>query len=304
MLGSCSDDHVYGEVRLTWVVDDVAAAPLRYEHGFAMWIEAPGGTVLFDTGGSSEVLDHNMALLGLDPAALDAVVLSHAHDDHTGGLAGLLPLLRPGTPLYAHSTLFRRRYSASSGVMVDRGIPLPGEALAREYDLRLGTEPAQVVPGIWTSGEIRDRSEPEGRSAHHWVIEGGVRRPDPYEDDLSLVIEVAPGQYFLLCGCCHAGLLNTLKAVTRRWSGCFTGIGGGVHLVGATPEVIATTLTALRAMGALSMLWLGHCSGEPFVAACAQAYGSRSYRGSAGERLVHTAGHYHIQVAAGAKDKD
>ncbi len=90
------------DVQLTWVVNDVALGPLRQEHGYAVWIKMPGGTVLLDTGGSGDVLVGNLAALGLNPADLDAVVVSHAHDDHTGGLSDLLPLLRPGTPLYAH----------------------------------------------------------------------------------------------------------------------------------------------------------------------------------------------------------
>ncbi len=215
------------DVQLTWVVNDVALGPLRQEHGYAVWIKMPGGTVLLDTGGSGDVLVGNLAALGLNPADLDAVVVSHAHDDHTGGLSDLLPLLRPGTPLYAHPTLFRRRYSTSSGKMVDRGIPVQEEVLSARMDLRLSAAPALVVPGVWVSGEISERPELEGRSAHHWVYEAGAFRPDPYEDDVSVVIEVGRGDYFLLCGCCHAGLLNTLKTVDSRWHGRWIGIGGG-----------------------------------------------------------------------------
>jgi len=283
------------DVQLTWVVNDVALGPLRQEHGYAVWIKMPGGTVLLDTGGSGDVLVGNLAALGLNPADLDAVVVSHAHDDHTGGLSDLLPLLRPGTPLYAHPTLFRRRYSTSSGKMVDRGIPVQEEVLSARMDLRLSAAPTLVVPGVWVSGEISERPELEGRSAHHWVYEGSAFRPDPYEDDVSVVIEVGPGDYFLLCGCCHAGLLNTLKTVDSRWHGRWIGIGGGVHMVGADPVQIAATIAALRELEGLDALWLGHCSGDAFIAACdALGLGDGLYVGAAGQRLTISHGQYHL----------
>ncbi len=287
------------DVQLTWVVDDVAIAPLRHEHGYAVWIKVPRGTVLLDTGGSGEVLVGNLAALGLDPAELDAVVISHAHDDHTGGLSDLLPLLRPGTPLYAHPTLFRRRYSTASGEMVDRGIPLPEDILSSKVDLRLSAVSEQVLPGVWTSGEISNRPDLEGRSVHHWVREGDTLQPDPYEDDLSLVIEVGPGDYFLLCGCCHAGLLNTLQTVASRWHGRWTGIGGGVHMVGATSSQIGTTIKALNGLQSLDVLWLGHCSGEAFIAACDAADSRYAlYRGAAGQRLVFSCRQYRLDNVA------
>ena len=119
-LGSVAE-----ETRFTWVVDDIAEQPLRAEHGFAVWIETPGGTVLFDTGDSGDVLLSNLAKLDLDPTRLDAVVLSHGHDDHTGGMGALLPLLRRGTRLYGHPTLFRPRLSSVLGELHHRGMRLP-----------------------------------------------------------------------------------------------------------------------------------------------------------------------------------
>ncbi len=53
-------------ISLIWVVYNIAEPPLHAEHGLAVWIEAPSGNVLLDTGASGEVLLHNLALLGLD----------------------------------------------------------------------------------------------------------------------------------------------------------------------------------------------------------------------------------------------
>ncbi len=274
-------------INLVWVVDDAAEVPLRAEHGLAVWVETQDGRMLLDTGGSGEVLLHNLAELDLDPRTLDAVVLSHAHDDHTGGLAALLPLLRTGTPLYAHPTLFRPRFSAASGKMEDRGLKLTEQALSERLDLQLAREPVEVLPGIWTTGEISPRPYPEGRSTYHYVRKGGDFVPDPYEDDLSLVMKVAPDQHFLLCGCCHAGLLNTLDTVRRTWAGSLVGVGGGVHLSGAPSNLVDRTAAVLQSDEELRYLWLGHCSGDALLATLEASMAAGIFcRGTAGQSLA------------------
>ena len=65
-------------------------AALMTGWGFACLIKGLGKTILFDTGDSSPSLLHNMSALGVAPAQIDAVVLSHFHRDHCGGLSGFL----------------------------------------------------------------------------------------------------------------------------------------------------------------------------------------------------------------------
>ncbi|MCJ7625905.1 MAG: MBL fold metallo-hydrolase, partial [Anaerolineaceae bacterium] len=78
---------------ITCVVDDCAkqGTRLKAEHGLAFWIAADGGTMLFDSGQTADVLSANLAELHLDVKELSALAFSHGHYDHTGGLEAILP---------------------------------------------------------------------------------------------------------------------------------------------------------------------------------------------------------------------
>ena len=262
-------------MRVTCVVDNAArrSSPFWGEHGLAFLIENEGANVLLDTGQSGTVLLHNLALLEVDPRHIDAVVLSHAHYDHTGGLAALLEQA-PGLPLFAHPDIFRERFSRRKTGIESIGLALGREELAQRAELHLNAEPTEVAPGIWTTGEIALRPEPEGRSARHLVREGEGWAPDPYRDDQALVLKTGKG-LVVLCGCCHAGLLNTLAHVRRIFGQEIIAVAGGTHLVSADEAQLRHVVAALREEYGSPLLHLNHCTGERAYMILAQAFGER-----------------------------
>lgn len=231
------------------------------EHGLAFLIETEAERVLLDTGQSGTVLLHNLAALGIEPESIDALAISHAHYDHTGGLSALLEHTRPGLPLYANPDLFRERFSCRGGKPKSIGLPLAQEVLASQTSLHLNADPQEIQSGVWTTGEVALRPEPMGSSDHHLVCEGASWAPDPYRDDMSLVIRV-DGGLLLLCGCCHAGLLNTLYHARRVFEQPVVVIAGGTHLAGATPDHLRRVGQVLLEMETLRRIYLNHCSGE------------------------------------------
>jgi 7,8-dihydropterin-6-yl-methyl-4-(beta-D-ribofuranosyl)aminobenzene 5'-phosphate synthase len=262
-------------MRLYCVVDDAVerSSPFWGEHGLAFIIETEGSRVLFDTGQSGTVLLRNLSLLDVDPATIDAVAISHAHYDHTGGLPALLRHLRPGTPLYANPDLFRERFSRREGKPNSVGLTLTREELTDRLDLGLSGEPQEIISGIWTTGEIYERREPEGSSDYHLMREGEHLVADAYWDDMALILQTDDDQLVLLCGCCHAGLLNTLALVEHLFEPPIAAIAGGLHLTSATDDDLKHVGDVLSAMPALQHVYPNHCTGEAAFIALTQILG-------------------------------
>lgn len=272
--------------QITCVVNNSVqqGTPLWGEHGLSFWIETDQGCLLFDTGQTAAVLWHNLALLGRPVTKLEAVVLSHAHYDHTGGLPTLLAN-RPGLPVYASPDVGRPRFSQKEGRFRFIGLPLPLAGVAELAELRLRAEPAEILPGVWTTGEIPGRVEPEGRSPGHVVPDGEGWQPDPYRDDMSMVVETQAG-LVVVCGCCHAGLLNTLAHVAERFEGPIIAILGGTHLVSAQGAALERVVDRLAEQYGSPRLYPNHCSGERAYVALAAAFGDRTQPCPAGLTLT------------------
>jgi 7,8-dihydropterin-6-yl-methyl-4-(beta-D-ribofuranosyl)aminobenzene 5'-phosphate synthase len=262
-------------MQVTCVVDDAVQRSSRFwgEHGVAFLIETERGRLLFDTGQSGTVLLHNLGLLDVEPAGIDAVAISHAHYDHTGGLAMLVECLDQRTPLYASPDLFRERYAERGGRMESVGISLTRQALATEMSLALDAEPQEIFPGVWTTGQITERPEIEGSSDHHRMREGDELVADAYLDDMALVLEY-DGQAMLLCGCCHAGLLNTLAHAVHLLGRPIEVVAGGLHLTSASRDELGYICKVLVEEPALRRIYPNHCTGEAAFVALTNAFGS------------------------------
>lgn len=263
-------------MRVTCVVDNAAKPSSGFwgEHGLAYLIEVGGQRILFDTGQSGTVLDHNLKRLGIDPATIDALAISHAHYDHTGGLPTLLPQLRAGIPLYGNADLFRERYSRGAGMVKSIGMSIGRQELAAQFDLKLSDEPQGITPEVWTTGRIAGRREFSSRSEGHLMAVRGELVADAYQDDMALVLRLEDG-LAVLCGCCHAGLLNTLGHVAGIFLQPVALIAGGLHLLEVGEADLQRAVTHLAAMPELQRIYPGHCTGVSAVLAMTRALGSK-----------------------------
>ena len=255
------------------------------EHGLAFWIECAGQRILFDTG-QGLVLADNAAARKLDLGALDAVVLSHGHYDHTGGLAQVLAAARRPLPVYAHPGALEPKYRAKASGVYPIGMPVPclRAARGRAARLSLSTDAVAIAPGIRMTGEI-PRIHDEERSQEHFCLDDEGRQDDPVADDQALIVETGTGIVVLL-GCAHAGVINTLDRVRDLTDRApIREVVGGMHLRSATPERLAWTIRELRRFD-IASLYPMHCTGFAATAALWQALPGRVQSAGAGTTLT------------------
>lgn len=182
-----------GEIMiLTVVFDNNPYDPrLQTGWGFAAWLEYGGQTVLFDTGADGAVLLDNMATLGLEAQAIDIVVLSHSHGDHTGGLASLLAV-NPRVTVYLPETFsasFKEQVRAAGATVVDVSGPL------------------EILPGLWSTGQMGTSLVEQAlvaRTEKGMVVVTGCAHPG-IDRMAAQAKEVGEGQVYLVVGGFHLG---------------------------------------------------------------------------------------------------
>ncbi len=262
-------------VKIICVVNDTAlhGTNLRSEHGLSICIETDNGIVLYDTGQTEEVLVQNFSILNLKPQDISQIVLSHAHYDHTGGLEAILRE-NPECPIFAHNDIFRPRFSLKNGKYQSIGLSEKLKERLLASNLNLSEKPVQILPDLWTTGEIVARSEPEGRSANHFISGKQGWLPDSYRDDLSLVVR-SKEKLYVICGCCHAGLLNTLFHVAQNFNGPIVSVIGGTHLLTADGLYLAHVMDVINEQFTPLEFYLNHCTGVHAYQIMEKTFGER-----------------------------
>lgn len=250
------------EVSITCLVEDRPTdRGLHKEHGLSFWIEADGRSLLFDTG-QGEVLESNAYVLGVDLESADAVVLSHGHYDHSGGLVYLMKSSRH-PKLYLHPEALLDRYSrrrkagfTSVGMtsLARRTVHL------RNKDVVWTEKPVEVVVGIHVTGAVPRRSRFEDTGGAFFLDMAGFQR-DQLTDDQALYMETPRGLVVVL-GCAHAGVVNTLDYVCRlTGSDSICAVLGGMHLVNASDYRLTATVAALERFH-VQVIAPSHCTGR------------------------------------------
>jgi 7,8-dihydropterin-6-yl-methyl-4-(beta-D-ribofuranosyl)aminobenzene 5'-phosphate synthase len=213
--------------------------------GFSCLIRLPTKTVLFDTGGDSVTLLHNMRELQIDPGEVDIVVLSHIHGDHVGGLGGFL------------------EQNSAVTVYLPQSFPdsFKDEVKSLGAKLEEVAEAGELFPGVYTTGELGN----------------GTR-------EQALIVATSKG-LVIVTGCAHPGVVNIIRvakdivADDRVYL-----VMGGFHLAGASSAQIESTVQEFRRLSVENVAPC-HCSGDETRRLFKESYGEAYMESGVGKRV-------------------
>jgi 7,8-dihydropterin-6-yl-methyl-4-(beta-D-ribofuranosyl)aminobenzene 5'-phosphate synthase len=285
------------------------------EFGLSMHAESQRGSevrnVLVDFGFTPEAINNNMGLLGIDPATLDALVLSHGHYDHFGGLVGFLRenkgKLKAKIPFYVggEECFCSREWIAP---------PAPGNfgSLDRKalqdanVTVTFAEGPSLVADHAFTTGQIELSSFEKLLSPSKMKI--GLDHdvgcypgkfseeerklgiiPDQFRHEIATAYNLKGRGLGVLTSCSHRGVVNAIKGAQAA-SGVnqIHAVIGGFHLAPHKEDYVRETVVALKEMGAKYVVPL-HCTGEPFYEIARSEMPDKMLRSYTGTRFVFNA---------------
>ncbi len=227
---------------------------LKLDWGFSALVEYQGKRILFDTGNNGKIFEHNVGELQIDLKRLDAVVISHRHSDHTGGLNYLLKI-NPNVKIFTPQ---------EPAVVIPKA-PLvffkrePGLPPSMSY--YRGREPEGATGTPWPDAHFTVISQTTEIIPGFYLVNTVSEKPGTREmNELSLAIRTPQG-LAVVVGCSHPGVEKILEQAAKIDPNIYT-VTGGFHLVVTPQPEVERVAAILDETLKLKRIAPGHCTSE------------------------------------------
>lgn len=252
-------------MKISVLTDNHAGSFCQAEHGLSYLVEFNGKKLLFDTG-QSDLFLRNARIMGINPGNADIIILSHGHFDHGDGLGHL-----GSGRLICHPGCFSARFRKQDHTYI--GLKYTSDELSERFNLQTSDGPFPIAEDIIFLGGIPRLTDFESKSTP-FALDNGT--PDYVADDSAIALLMKEG-LFVITGCGHSGIVNTLEHA-RKASGQeqIFGIMGGFHLKEADTQT-TETINYLR-KNKVKHIIPSHCTELPALSAFYEAFGIKQVR--------------------------
>ena len=265
---------------------------------------------MVDFGYTPDALINNMEMVGADPKKIEALVVSHGHFDHYGGLLGMLDKYRSQLPadltLYAGGEdNFCRRYSGPPGQLSEFGVLDRRELASRKVKTVLCETPV-VVGHAFTTGKIKRTSIEKvlpntsvefamkdglGCNASHYLPAELVGKivPDEHIHEHATCFNLKDRGLIVISSCGHVGIVNSARqAMEVSGVNKVHALVGGFHLGPAPAEYLDKVIGEIKTLNPDVIIPM-HCSGDNFTQAVHAQMPEKLVLGTTGSRITFSA---------------
>lgn len=268
-------------MKIQVLIDNIAGTcgsrKLFGEWGLSVYVEFEDKRYLLDTG-ASHLFAKNAGVMGVDLSKVDMGVLSHAHFDHSDGMAKFFHV-NEAAPFYLrkgagencyHTHKLIGRFTYHEYIGIHKGF------LKRFADrIRFAEGNMQIAPNVYLVPHKTPGLEAIGERAHLSVKENGKYRYDSFDHEQSLVFDTPKG-LFVMNSCSHGGADNIVKEIEATFPGKkIYALLGGFHLFRYKDEVVRAFAERLRELD-VQKIYTGHCTGNRAFEILREVLGDRA----------------------------